>query len=90
MDYYDEIAKVAYDIFEREGKIHGRHFDHWVEAEIIVTTRYRETKNDGQNDTKVSKQKKSAAVKTVTRKSKAKPEPTVKTAAKLKTKKTSK
>ena len=90
MDYYDEIAKVAYDIFEREGKIHGRHFDHWIEAEIIVTTRYRETKNDGQNDTKISKPKKSTAAKTAAKQSKAKPKTTAKVAAKPKSKKTSK
>jgi len=84
MDYYDEIAKIAYDIFEREGKIHGRHFDHWIEAEIIVTTRYRETKNDGQNDTKLSKPKKSVVAKTATKGSKAKPKTTVKTTAKSK------
>ena len=75
MDYYDEIAKVAYDIFEREGRIHGRHFDHWIEAEMIVTTKYTETKND----TEVSKPKKKTAAKTA-----------AKTAVKPKTKKTSK
>jgi hypothetical protein len=90
MDYYDEIAKVAYDIFEREGKIHGRHFEHWIEAEIIVTTRYREMKNEEQNDTKVSKPKKRSVAKTTTKKSKAKPKTTVKTAVKSKTIKTSK
>jgi hypothetical protein len=90
MDYYDEIAKVAYDIFEREGKIHGRHFEHWIEAEIIVTTRYREIKNKEQNDIKVSKPKKIAVAKTATKKSKAKSKTTAKTAAKPKTIKTSK
>lgn len=88
MDYYDEVARVAYDIFEREGKVHGRHFDHWIEAEIIVTTRYREKNNDGQNVTKVSKPKKSAVAKTATKKSKAKTKTTAKTATKSKTKKT--
>ncbi|MCX5814328.1 MAG: DUF2934 domain-containing protein [Proteobacteria bacterium] len=83
MDYYDEIAKVAYNIFEREGGVHGRHFDHWIEAEIIVTTRYREKNNDGQNATKVSKPKKSTVAKTATK-------TTAKTAAKSITKKTPK
>ena len=90
MDYYDEIAKVAYNIFEREGKAHGKHFDHWIEAEIIVMTRYKEKNNDGQNVTKVSKPKKSAVAKTATKKSKAKPKTTAKTAAKSITKKTPK
>jgi hypothetical protein len=89
MDYYDEIARVAYDIFEREGMVHGRHVDHWIEAEIIVTTRYKDADKNGQNDGEVSKPKKKAATKaaakTVTKKTEAKP----KTAAKAKTKKTS-
>lgn len=29
----DEIARRAYDLWEREGKPQGRDFDHWVEAE---------------------------------------------------------
>jgi hypothetical protein len=81
MDHYDEIARVAYDIFEREGMIHGRHFDHWVEAEIIVTTKYNDKTE--QNNAEETKPKKKAATKTVAKKTEAKP----KTAAKPKAKK---
>ncbi|MCX7966355.1 MAG: DUF2934 domain-containing protein [Syntrophorhabdaceae bacterium] len=37
---YEEIARLAYEIFEREGRIHGRDLDHWLEAERIVISRY--------------------------------------------------
>ncbi|OPY72356.1 MAG: hypothetical protein A4E62_00891 [Syntrophorhabdus sp. PtaU1.Bin002] len=36
---FDEIAKVAYELFERSGYIHGRDIEHWFEAERIVITR---------------------------------------------------
>lgn len=42
MDLYDEIAKVAYELFEREGCMHGRHFEHWIQAEVIVKSRYEQ------------------------------------------------
>ncbi|MCX5805257.1 MAG: DUF2934 domain-containing protein [Proteobacteria bacterium] len=89
MDYYDEIEKIAYEIFEREGMVHGRHFDHWIEAETIVKTRYKNKDKTGQNNTEALKPKKKAAAKAVTKKSEAKPKMAVKTAAKPKIKKTS-
>jgi hypothetical protein len=88
MDYYDEIARVAYDIFEREGMVHGRHIDHWVEAEIIVTTRYKGNNKTEQENAEVSKPKRKAAAKTGVKKGETKPKTTVKTAAKSKAKKT--
>jgi Protein of unknown function (DUF2934) len=39
---YDEIAKVAYDLFERKGKKHGHHLNDWFEAEKIVKARHAE------------------------------------------------
>jgi len=44
MDFYDEIAKVAYELYERDGRIHGRDLDHWLEAEMIVLSTYEEQK----------------------------------------------
>ena len=87
MDYYDEIAKVAYNIFEREGKAHGKHFDHWIEAEIIVNMKYKNADKTGQDSPEVSKPKKKAVAKTATKKTEAKPKTAAKT-AKPKTKKT--
>ncbi len=41
MDLYEEIAKLAYEMFEREGRVHGKHLDHWFEAEKIIISRYK-------------------------------------------------
>ena len=38
-DLFDEIARVAYDLWERTGCIHGRDIEHWCEAEQIVVSR---------------------------------------------------
>jgi hypothetical protein len=40
MDKRSEIEKVAYEIFQRDGCMHGREFEHWLEAERIVHARY--------------------------------------------------
>ncbi|HOJ71805.1 MAG TPA: DUF2934 domain-containing protein [Syntrophorhabdaceae bacterium] len=49
MDLYDEIARLAYEMFEREGRVHGRHLEHWFEAERIVISRYRSQEADIEN-----------------------------------------
>ncbi len=33
---YDEIAKVAYELFESSGGMHGRELENWFAAENIV------------------------------------------------------
>ena len=38
--FYDEVAKVAYDLFEIRGKVHGHDMADWLKAEIIVKKRY--------------------------------------------------
>ncbi len=40
---YDEIAKVAHDLYEKSGRIHGRDMQNWLEAERIVLTRYEKS-----------------------------------------------
>jgi hypothetical protein len=42
MELYNEIEKVAHDIYEKSGRIEGRDLDNWLEAEKIVMARYRE------------------------------------------------
>lgn len=37
---HDETAKVAYEIHEKRGKIHGYDLADWLEAERIVLERY--------------------------------------------------
>ena len=48
MDLNDEIAKVAYELFERDGRQHGKDREHWIEADRIVKARrmQREAKGD--------------------------------------------
>lgn len=45
-DLNEEIAKVAYDLYEKRGKTQGNDLDDWVKAERIVTERYAEIKKD--------------------------------------------
>jgi len=35
----EEVAKIAYELFERRGSVHGRDQDDWFEAERIVRAR---------------------------------------------------
>jgi hypothetical protein len=39
MKGHKEIQKLAYDIFEKSGRVHGRELDHWLEAERIIKAR---------------------------------------------------
>jgi len=39
---HDEIAKVAYDLYQKEGCPEGRELIHWLEAEKIVKEKYGE------------------------------------------------
>ncbi|HSC34640.1 MAG TPA: DUF2934 domain-containing protein [Thermodesulfobacteriota bacterium] len=32
----DKIARVAYELYEKSGCIHGKDMEHWLEAEVIV------------------------------------------------------
>jgi hypothetical protein len=40
MKHFDEIARVAYDLYEKSGRIPGRDEQNWIEAEKIVRARY--------------------------------------------------
>ncbi len=42
MKWYDEIAKIARELYEKSGKAEGRDLDNWLEAEKIVMKRFRE------------------------------------------------
>jgi hypothetical protein len=37
----EEIARVAYELYEKRGRGEGCHLDDWVEAERIVKARYK-------------------------------------------------
>ena len=40
MDLNEEIARVAYELFERDGRQHGKDKEHWSQAEEIVRARH--------------------------------------------------
>jgi len=40
-EFYQEVAKVAYEIYERRG-MHGQDLDDWLDAERIVMARVAE------------------------------------------------
>jgi len=37
---YDEIVKLASELYEKSGRVEGRDLDNWLEAERIVKARY--------------------------------------------------
>jgi hypothetical protein len=39
MDLNPEIEKLAYELYEKSGKIEGRDLDNWLEAERIAMER---------------------------------------------------
>jgi hypothetical protein len=38
--FYDEVAREAYDLYEKRGRIHGYDLEDWLKAEMIVKKRY--------------------------------------------------
>ena len=40
MNLHDEIAAVAYELYEARGCVAGRDFDDWLDAERIVLARH--------------------------------------------------
>lgn len=37
---HDEISKVAYDLYEKRGRVHGYELQDWLEAEKIIMERH--------------------------------------------------
>ena len=40
MKLHEEIKTIAYEIWEKSGRVHSRELEHWLEAERIVNARY--------------------------------------------------
>ncbi len=36
---HDEVAQVAYELFEKRGRVHGHELQDWLDAERIVSAR---------------------------------------------------
>lgn len=43
MDIQEETAKVAYELYEQSGCVHGRDLDNWLKAEKVVAARLGQT-----------------------------------------------
>jgi hypothetical protein len=72
MKLHEEMETIAYEIWEKSGRVHGRDLEHWFEAERIVKERYlmetgekkkpqeeKKTGKSGKKDVKTQKRKKS-------------------------------
>jgi hypothetical protein len=72
MKLHKAIETIAYEIWEKSGRVHGKDIDHWLEAERIVKERYvmetrekkkpqeeKKTKKSGKRGVKTQKRKKS-------------------------------
>jgi hypothetical protein len=46
MNLHDEIAAVAYELFEERGCIHGCDLDDWLNAERMVLARHAGQENE--------------------------------------------
>ena len=74
-DIGNEIAKLAFEIYEKSGMVEGRCLDNWLEAERIVMAKYRAKENQGEVREEKPKKtaKKPAVKKPVVKKPAAKP-----------------
>lgn len=60
MKLHDEVAKIAYEIYEESGRLEGRELDNWLEAERIVMARHTEQeKPEGKSSSAIKKKKSS-------------------------------
>lgn len=39
-NFYDKVEKVAYELYEKRGRVHGQDMEDWFKAEMIVKKRY--------------------------------------------------
>ncbi|HUO76939.1 MAG TPA: DUF2934 domain-containing protein [Thermodesulfovibrionales bacterium] len=54
---YDEIARVAYELYEKRGKGEGFNLSDWLEAERIVMARHEKKEKGEQGGVKPVKRK---------------------------------
>ncbi|HET6515479.1 MAG TPA: DUF2934 domain-containing protein [Thermodesulfovibrionales bacterium] len=81
-DVRDEVARVAYELYEKRGRAHGYELTDWLEAERIVMERYANEIEKEAEVVKAVRKKKSEGAEPKTAKPKAKKTPPKKTEAK--------
>ena len=52
MDRRTEIERLAYELYEKSGRIGGRELDNWVEAERLISSYVAEMKMSRENAAK--------------------------------------
>lgn len=57
---YDEVARVAYGLYEKRGCANGKDYADWIEAEKIVLKKYDKTPGGNGKSPKAAQQSKSA------------------------------
>ena len=55
MDLNSEIEKLAYELYEKSGRIEGRDLDNWLEAKRIEIERYPSQKKKSASTQKGTK-----------------------------------
>lgn len=48
----DEIRKRAYELYEQDGRLDGKHHDHWIQAESEVRNRRNKKSSGSRSDNK--------------------------------------
>jgi len=48
INFHEEIAKVAYGLYEKNVMSRGHELDHWLEAERIITAWHKHQKEEKQ------------------------------------------
>ena len=69
MDLDDEIRKMAFELYEKSGKVAGRDLDNWLEAEKIIRARHGGETNPETELSSPSKKKKVSTSKKASKKS---------------------
>lgn len=64
MELYEEIARVAYELYEKSGYVEGRDLDNWLEAERIVKARLAEEEKKKSGKKSATKARKTTKRKT--------------------------
>jgi hypothetical protein len=92
MDKRQDIERVAYELYEKCGYLHGREIEHWLEAERIVCSRHADPIAEKPAVAKKTVAAKTASVKAASKETrpaaKGKKAPEGKTPAKVKAKRT--
>jgi hypothetical protein len=57
---YEEIARMAFELYEKRGKADGFHLEDWLEAERLVMARHEKKGESGQEGVKPAKRKTAA------------------------------